>query len=228
MSDEPPESRETTTGNRFERRRARTRAALIGAARALLAEGSAAEASIQAIADRADIGFGSFYNHFESKTALFDAAVTDAFEEYGQLIDDAVVDIEDPAEVFTVSVRMTVQLIETRPELSQVLRRRGMEQLHAETGLAPRALRDIEKGVATGRFSVENPRIALSAVAGALFGLLQLKSVAPDAPDASDASEASDPEVAEQLAALILRMLGLPPDEAQEVARRPLPSTVGG
>ncbi|MGH4032142.1 TetR/AcrR family transcriptional regulator [Actinomycetota bacterium Odt1-20B] len=210
---------DTPTSNRFERRRARTRAALIGAARALLAEGAAAEASIQSIADRADIGFGSFYNHFESKTALFDAAVTDALEEYGQLIDTVVEGIEDPAEVFSVSVRMTVGMVETHPELAHVLRRRGIEQLHADTGLAPRALRDIEKGVAGGRFSVEDPRIALSAVGGSLLGLLQLESVRPDV---------SGPEAAGQLAALILRMLGLPPDEAREVAGRPLPPVPGG
>ncbi len=215
MPDEPPtRSRGTRSGNRFDRRRARTRAALIGAARACLAEGTATGASIQEIADRADVGFGSFYNHFESKNALFEAAVMDALEEYGQLIDAVVGGLEDPAEIFTASVQMTLRMIETHPELAQVLRRRGLEQLHADTGLAPRALRDIEKGVATGRFSVEDPRIALSAVGGSLLGLLQLESVRPDI---------SGPDVAEQLSALILRMLGLPPDEAREVARRPLP-----
>ncbi|MEU8825186.1 TetR/AcrR family transcriptional regulator [Streptomyces sp. NPDC048636] len=214
MPDQPRESRGSHAGNRFDRRRARTRSALISAARALLAEGAAAEASIQEIADRADVGFGSFYNHFESKSALFDTAVMDALDEYGQLIDAVAGGVEDPAEVFSASVRMTIRMMETHPELAQVLRRRGIEQLHADAGLAPRALRDIEKGVATGRFSVEDPRIALSAVGGSILGLLQLESVRPDI---------SGPDAAEQLAALILRMLGLPPGEAREVARRPLP-----
>ncbi|MEU2778010.1 TetR/AcrR family transcriptional regulator, partial [Streptomyces sp. NPDC007162] len=60
--------------NRFERRRAETRQALIRAARQILAETGDTSASIQAIAERADVGFGSFYNHFESKTELFDAS----------------------------------------------------------------------------------------------------------------------------------------------------------
>jgi AcrR family transcriptional regulator len=214
MPEQPPAGRDAPTGNRFDRRRARTRAALVGAARTLLAEGTASEASIQEIADRADVGFGSFYNHFDSKAALFDAAVTDALEEYGQLIDAVVGGLDDPAEVFAASVRMTIRMVETHPELAQVLRRRGLGQLHSEVGLAPRALRDIETGVAQGRFTVADPHIALSAVGGSLLGLLQLETVHP---------EVAGPEAGEQLAALILRMLGLTPAEADEVARRPLP-----
>ncbi|MYW21020.1 TetR family transcriptional regulator, partial [Streptomyces sp. SID2955] len=67
--------------NRFERRRAETRQALIRAARQILAETGDTSASIQAIAERADVGFGSFYNHFESKAQLFDEAVRDALDE---------------------------------------------------------------------------------------------------------------------------------------------------
>jgi hypothetical protein len=141
----------------------RVGAALVSAARALLAEGMATEASVQEIADR---------------------------------------------------VRMTIRMVETHPELAQVLRRRGLEQLDSEVSLAPRALRDIEAGVACGRFAVADPLIALSAVGGSLLGLLQLESVRPEVVGA---------EAGERPAALILRMLGLPPDEADTVARRPLP-----
>ena len=74
--------------NRFERRRAETRRALVRAARQILAETGDTSASIQAIAERADVGFGSFYNHFDSKADLFDAAVVDAMEEFGQNFDE--------------------------------------------------------------------------------------------------------------------------------------------
>ena len=85
MPVQKPANSEERTETRFDRRRAQTRRALISAARALLAEeDGVSSVSIQQIADRADVGFGSFYNHFDSKTALFDAAVTDALEEYGQ------------------------------------------------------------------------------------------------------------------------------------------------
>ena len=83
--------------NRFERRRAETRGALIRAARQILAETGDTGASIQAIAERADVGFGSFYNHFDSKTELFEAAVVDALEEFGQNFDQHLTGIDDPA-----------------------------------------------------------------------------------------------------------------------------------
>jgi DNA-binding transcriptional regulator YbjK len=50
--------------NRFERRRAETRQALVRVARTILADSGGADASIRAIAERADVGFGSCYNHF--------------------------------------------------------------------------------------------------------------------------------------------------------------------
>lgn len=203
---------ETTTATRFERRRARTRQALITAARQLLAETGETSASIQEIAERADVGFGSFYNHFETKNALFDAAVADTLEEYGQLLDRLTADIEDPAEVFAASVRLTLRLTSIHPEITQILRLRGLQHVHSTTGLAPRALRDLIKGRDSGRFALDDPVIALSAVGGALVGLLQLNAAAPLEAPAGD-----------EMAELILRMLGITPSEARELATRPLP-----
>lgn len=62
---------EPAVRNRIDRRRERTRNALLGAAQRFLAEGRSA-VGIQEIADAADVGFGSFCNHFESKEQLFD------------------------------------------------------------------------------------------------------------------------------------------------------------
>ncbi|GHJ35593.1 TetR/AcrR family transcriptional regulator [Streptomyces sp. TS71-3] len=207
------QSSATQPANRFERRRAKTRQALIGAARQMLAEQAGTEVSIQAIADRADVGFGTFYNHFETKDALFDAAVADALEEYGQLLDSVTSGIDDPAETFAASVRLTLQLAASHPEITAILRFRGLQHVHSGTGLGPRALRDIEVGKASGRFRIADAQVALSVVGGAVLGLVQLGAT-------SDLPEAAG----EQTAEMVLRMLGLPADEAHEVATRPLPA----
>ena len=60
--------------SRLDRRKARTRQALIDAAVRLIAEGRGERASIAEITEEADIGFGSFYNHFDSKEQLFGTA----------------------------------------------------------------------------------------------------------------------------------------------------------
>jgi AcrR family transcriptional regulator len=51
-------------------RKARTRQALIDAAVRLIAEGRGDRAGIQEITEKADIGFGSFYNHFDSRAIV--------------------------------------------------------------------------------------------------------------------------------------------------------------
>ncbi|WP_369143006.1 TetR/AcrR family transcriptional regulator [Streptomyces sp. R44] len=200
--------------NRFERRRAETRGALVRAARQILADSGDTGISIQAIAERADVGFGSFYNHFESKAELFEAAVVDALEEYGRNFDQRLAEIDDPAELVAAGFRLSARMADSHPELMQVLRRRGLGHIHSDNGLARRALRDIEVGTASGRFTVVDPTVALSALGGTLLSLVELRFARPDL----DGDEA-----AANLAEMVLRMLGVPPDDAHEVARRPLP-----
>ncbi len=200
--------------NRFERRRAETRRSLVRAARQILAETGDTGASIQAIAERADVGFGSFYNHFESKAELFDAAVTDALEEFGQAFDERLTGIDDPAELVAAGFRLSARMADSHPELMQVLRRRGLGYLHSDNGLTVRALRDLQAGIASGRFTAVEPVVALSALGGTLLSLAELRFARPDL----DGDEA-----AVNLAEMVLRMLGVPSDDAHEVARRPLP-----
>ena len=77
----------TPEPNRLDRRKARTRAALIRAAQMLIAEGRT-NVPILEITQAADVGMGSFYNHFETKEELFEAAVEAVMDGYGQLLDD--------------------------------------------------------------------------------------------------------------------------------------------
>jgi AcrR family transcriptional regulator len=202
--------------NRLDRRKARTRQALIDAAVHLIAEGRGERASIQEITEAADVGFGSFYNHFASKEQLFDTASADVLERWGQMIDRACEGIGDPAELFAVSFRISGRLGWTHPDIARFLTGGGLELLDDPNGLAPRALRDIRAGQAAGSFTFPSAEIALSAVAGGLLGLLQLRQRQPD-----DIEETS----VDQLAEAILRMLGVPADEAARLAALPLPPT---
>lgn len=201
---------------RMDRRKALTRQKLVDAARAFLASDTHSSASIQDITNAADVGFGSFYNHFASKAELFEAAVSEALEELGQLLDELSSDVDDPALAFAQSVRLTARLAVARPETAQVLVRHGMAYIDADQGLAPRALRDIETGAAAGRFQVGNPRLALATTAGALLAILHVSLANP-----ASVTDATCDEAAEQL----LRMLGVPLDEAHEIATAPLPDT---
>lgn len=201
--------------NRLDRRKARTRQALVGAAVRLIAEGRGERASIQEITEAADIGFGSFYNHFESKEQLFDTASAEVLEGWGQMIDRACAGISDPAELFSVSLRMSARLGWTHPEVARFITGAGLDLLESAGGLAPRALRDIQAGQAAGQFVVGDPTVALSAVAGGLIGLLRLHERDP-----GGTAESAVEEFAEGC----LRFLGVPPAKAKRIARSPLPS----
>jgi AcrR family transcriptional regulator len=203
----------TQPGNRLDRRKARTRAALIRAAQTLIAEGRTS-APILEITQAADVGMGSFYNHFETKEQLFDAAVEDVMDSYGQLLDDLTKDIEDPAEVFACSFRLTGRLQRSEPELSRVFLTNVLRLLSSESGLAPRARRDIEAAVDAGRFDVEDLDLAVAISAGALLGLGQLLHDQPE----RDVEETTDRAVEE-----LLRMFGLTAAAARRLCRIPLP-----
>lgn len=199
--------------NRLDRRKARTRAALIGAAQTLIAEGRT-NVPILEITQAADVGMGSFYNHFETKEQLFEAAFEGVMDAYGSLLDILTADIEDPAEVFASSFRLTGRLHRREPELSRVLLNNVLRLLAADDGLAPRVRRDIVAAVAAGQFDVEDVDVAVAMSAAALLALGQLFHDDHD----RDVEETTD-RVAEDL----LRMFGVPRPRARKIARLPLP-----
>src|SRR3974377_1122499 len=90
--------------SRLDRRKARTRQALIDAAVRLIGEGRGDRASIQEITEVADIGFGAFYNHFDSTEQLFQTASEEVLERWGQMIDRATDGVTDPAGRFAVGM----------------------------------------------------------------------------------------------------------------------------
>ena len=203
----------TQQTNRLERRKAQTRAALIRAAQTLIAEGRT-NAPIMEITQAADVGMGSFYNHFETKEQLFEAAVEAVMDGYGQLLDELTADIEDPAEVFACSFRLTGRLNRREPELSRVLLNNVLRLLSADSGLAPRARRDIAAAVEAGRFDVEDLDVAVTMTAGALLALGQLLHDQPE----RDVEKTTD-----RLTEDLLRMLGVPRRQAQRICALPLP-----
>lgn len=198
---------------RLDRRRIRTRTALIGAAQELLAA-DRTNASVLEITQLADVGLGSFYNHFQSKDELFQAAVDVVLEAHGDLMDRVTAGIDDPAEVFARAFRLTGRIHRQRPGASQVMLQRGTDLILSPQGLAPRALRDIKAAQDAGRFRAGDPELALVAAGGAILALGELLHEQPE----RDAAAAAD-----ELTANLLRMFGIDDAEAQEICSRPLP-----
>lgn len=201
---------------RLARRKEQTRGALLRAAQGFLAQGTSA-VSIQEITDAADVGFGSFYNHFPNKDALFAEAVATALEEWAELRDMAVADIVDPAERFAVSFRLAARMERAQPEQVRVVRvilNAGTQVLLHDRGLRPRALADISAGIEAGRFDVPDPEWGLMLVGGSLMALMELLASDPDADDGP---------ISDWFAERLLLALGVEAAEARRICTGPLP-----
>ncbi|MBS45700.1 MAG: TetR family transcriptional regulator [Nocardioides sp.] len=199
---------------RVERRKARTRAALVEAAQQIYAETGGSDVSIQQITERADVGFGSFYNHFASKTELFDVAVAEILEEHAAWLTELTAQEQDPAAVFATSMRLTGRLVRTRPLMAQVLMNSRFSLLGAGAGHAPHALADITRAAEAGRFTVDDPVLALACTAGCLLAAMSLGSL-----DGADLDAVVDGATGN-----VLRMFGVAEDEVRALTALPLPS----
>ena len=199
--------------NRLERRKQRTRAALIQAAQVFIGAGKL-NAPILEITQAADVGMGSFYNYFDSKDELFAAALNEVLDAHGALLDRVTESLDDPAETFACSFRLTGRLFRRRPQESRVLLATGVLLTSADRGLAPRALRDIVAAIRAKRFRIDDPTLALALAGGALMGLGQLLAAEPDRDDA---------QATERVAEDMLRMFGMDADEARDICQRSLP-----
>ncbi|TCJ96332.1 TetR/AcrR family transcriptional regulator [Nocardia alba] len=199
--------------NRLARRKARTRAALVAAAQVFIAQGRL-NVPILEITQAADVGMGSFYNHFSSREQLLQVAVGEVLDRLGGALDELTADLEDPAHVFAQSFRLVGRVHRREPTASKVLLAEGLVYAGSDRGVAARARRDIEIGMRAGRFRVRDVELALVIVSGAALRLGQLLHEQADRDDAAAVDQVTED---------LLRMLGLGVEEAHDISRRALP-----
>ena len=210
------------------RRRRETRSRLLVAALKLTAEKGMEGVAINEITEAADVGFGSFYNHFESKEALYAALLEWVFEDFADAMERVLGEISDPAEVIAVSVRYTMMRALSEPVWGQFLVREGFSARSVDHGLGRRLLRDIRKGIAAKRLNIADPLMSFVAVGGTTLSAisigLQLRS-AQGQQSATLQELGSDLEhLPERVAKMALEALGLGRAEAEKIAYRPLPT----
>ena len=198
--------------SRGARRRQQTRAKLIRAAHELMAEKGIGATTIQEITDTADVGFGSFYNHFESKEAIVQAIVDETIETYGNALDHIGDAVDDPAEIVAASVRYVVMRGCEDPTWGWFMMRGALMAQALRSGLGRRLMRDIRLGVDAGRFRVSDVTYATLAVSGVALSVL-----------AGRLHEELGADAPENAAAIALKLLGLSTPQANAIASRPLP-----
>ena len=153
------------------RRKRETQSRLLNAALRLMAEKGMEGVAINEITESADVGFGSFYNYFESKEAIYATLLDWVFEAFRNALDRLVRDIADPAEVISVCVRHTLLRATREPVWGQFLVREGFSGKVLERGLGQRLLRDIENGVKAKRFPTDDILMMHTAAGGTVLAL---------------------------------------------------------
>jgi AcrR family transcriptional regulator len=198
--------------DRNERRKARTRTALIAAARRLFGDRGFEATTVAEIAEQADIAIGSFYNYFRTKEDLLAALLKETRAEQLRSMETRRTGIGDPAEAISVAHRHFVRLAWEEPEWAWLFVRLDVPHRVANAVLGSSAMRDLKEGISTGRFHVASRQVALQASGGALIAVMHALLL-------GELGEHTDSEHAEG----VLRSFGLDPLEAAEIARRPLP-----
>lgn len=198
-----------STSTRGERRRARTRSRLVGAAQSLFAEQGVEATAIAEITERADVGFGSFYNHFESKEEIAEAALAEAVEAQKGALFELIDELTDPAEVVALAHAFLVGKAIADPTFGWLLVRLDASHRLLIRALGGRARQDIRDGIAAGRFVAADPEVTFFATGGAL--LLVMRAVLD-----GDLGKDAGVRHCEGL----LRMLGVPEADVADIAQR--------
>lgn len=201
--------------SRGRRSREVTRQKLIDAALRVMAEKGVDGTAINDITEAADVGFGSFYNHFNSKAEIAEVVFAAHAAELGE-ITKFIGERETDRAVAVAYIQKTFL---TKAVADPVW---GWFIVHAAVGLpelwrvfAEQGTGHIRDGTATGRFTISCDqtamRIILSALMATMRELLEGRA---------------RPGTPEETIECLLRMLGVPGDESRKLSRRKLPAYV--
>ena len=166
--------------------------------------------TIQDITEAADVGHGTFYLHFKTKAEVLRPVIEHLSGQLHAQVDRAAHGTRDPALRMALGLRVLLRAIAEDPLWSWYARSgtsfRGMI---ADMGTTP--MEDIQRGLESGRFDVADLPTTWSFLDGALIGVITALG-----------EHARVDAVAESAAELVLRALGIPAEEAAQIAREPL------
>jgi AcrR family transcriptional regulator len=199
--------------NRAERRREDTRRKLMRAAYEIIADRGLEGLVIQDITQSADVGYGSFYNHFHSKEAVVDAVIEAALLRILRIKDRVNELAPDAAEAFGVNFRMSLKAIRMDRVWGWFVIRSTLSRGQTlRMGVADSLRRSIERGIESGEFTCDDIEMARHMIGGLLLiGAINL--VSPDMPENYE----------DRLVATALKVLGVSEGKIERVLSRYYP-----
>ena len=182
----------------------------MAAGRRLLSQRPIDAVTVDDIVQAAEVGKGSFYNHFTDREALARAITTQIRASIESAVARANAGVDDPARRMARAICTYLRYALDEPEPAGVL-------LHIHSGhtsltapLNHGLVEDIETGLATGRFDVATVESGVLYV----LGVTQLALVRI----VQQPNPAFAISLSQQMCALVLKGLGLPKAEADQIA----------
>jgi AcrR family transcriptional regulator len=198
-------------------RRERMRQRLIESALIVFAEKGVGASVIADVRDAAGVSQGSFYNYFRSNEELLTAVAEELSAEMVELIEPVVGATADPALRVATAVRIYLSLARSHRLLARFLSAAGLTVLRQQNAAFRYMPDDLAEGQKQGVFAAAPLDVVLDMVAGAGLAALERMArgrVPKDYPD--------------QIAAALMRMLGMPAPAAESVSAGPLPKLTPG
>ena len=205
------QARPAASSPRVERRRARTREALLSAAQQLLSTRPAEAVNVDEIAELADVAKGTFYNYFADKDALVREVEESARAELERRIAETNLDIADPAERMARAFAAMLNWSLADPTKARTVLRMAPHFADPDQPINAGVRRDIHTGVTDGRFA------GVTDEAGVVLALSVISGGANRALDLVQTRKVR--ALGENLAEALLVALGVKRDDAAALAK---------
>lgn len=192
---------------------ARNRAALIKATQEVLAEHGLV-ATVELVAERAQIAVSTIYKHFDNKEALFEAAFIEGMLEWEKWAQSTLLTVTNPAERLVFPMRLMLKVPETHPIFAKLIARNPLEFLLA----VPQTDLGLEKAMGELAGSSTISIDELKARATNMIRILTTTMI----------ELCTNPQVsieeARRSIAIGLELLGFTRDDIKDLMSRPLPN----
>ncbi len=193
-------------------RQTRNREALVLAGYKVMSKKGIDAATMQEIAELADVGAGTVYSYFKNKDDLAVAVLERVMLNLAQRIEAVTDTFTDPAQVYAYGIRTVIEAATGDRRWKQLLHRVEVISNAMFNCMGPFAIRDIENATKAGRFKVTDAKLTFKLASYAIIGASRAMTQSVFTPAAVDE--------------IVVRMLclnGLSQAEATELANRPRP-----
>ncbi|HEY0938577.1 MAG TPA: TetR/AcrR family transcriptional regulator [Steroidobacter sp.] len=196
---------------KMDRRWERTRAALLNAGRTLFASRDVEGVTVDQIVATAEVAKGSFYNHFVDKDVFAREIASSVRRQAEQAVNEANANVTDPAVQLARALCVFMRFAIEHRESARVLWRLNSGATMVDAPINRKLRNDVQEGIAQQRFKHVDLEVAALLVMGTI--IISLRHAL------EDRLVTPHVDIATGMAAGLLRSLGVPPAQAERLAR---------